>query len=149
METTEQTPEYIWHEPTISWKTQEQITQYELELQQEIELREQEELRIREEELRIQEEELDSPYKIFVQLGEDGTVLNIFHASREFMSTNPYEDGIYIENTSKINNEPVIGGTYNEELNIFLPPIPSKPYESWIFNEEIWQWEPPVSIPQT
>ena len=151
METTEQKPQYIWHEPTTSWKTQEEIAQCELEQQQELERQELEELRIREEELRIREEELrleqeenDSPHKIFVHLDENGTILNVFHASREFMKKKPFGDGIYLENTYKIKNEPVVGGTYNQELNAFLP---SKPYESWIFNIETWQWESPIPPP--
>jgi hypothetical protein len=37
-----------------------------------------------------------------------------------------------------------IGYTYNEELDIFLPP---KPFESWILNTTLGQWDPPVSRP--
>jgi len=34
-----------------------------------------------------------------------------------------------------------IGYTYNAELDAFIPP---KPYESWVLNNEIVDWESPV-----
>jgi hypothetical protein len=37
-----------------------------------------------------------------------------------------------------------IGGTYDEEADAFIPP---KPYDSWILNTEIYDWEPPVAQP--
>lgn len=136
METTEQTPEYIWHEPTTSWKTQEQIVQYELEQQQEIERQEQEEL----------QRQYDELHKTFVHLDEDGIVQRAFISSSEYASTKPCGDGIYIEHTSDIKGQSIIGHLYDEELNAFIPP---KPYESWILNEETWQWESPVPRPTT
>ena len=136
METTEQTPEYIWHELTTSWKTQEQIAQYELEQQQEIERQEQEELQRQHDEL----------HKTFVHLDEDGIVQRAFIASSEYASTKPCGDGVYIEYTSDIKGQSIFGHFYNQELNAFIPP---KPYESWILNEETWQWESPVPRPTT
>jgi len=136
METTEQTPEYIWHEPTVSWKTQEQIVQYELEQQQEIERQAQEEL----------QRQYDRLHKTFVHLDEDGIVQRAFISSSEYASTKPCGDGVYIEHTSDIKGQSIIGHLYDEELNAFIPP---KPYASWILNEETWQWESPVSRPTT
>ena len=136
METTEQMPEYIWHELTTSWKTQEQIAQYELEQQQEIERQEQEEL----------QRQYDELHKTFVHLGEDNIVKNLIVASSEFISTNPYGNEICIEYTGDIKGSPTVGHLYNQELNAFIPP---KPYESWILNEETWQWESPVPRPTT
>ena len=137
MENTEQMPEYLWHELTTSWKTQEEISQYELEQQQEIERKQQE----------AQQEiyEYQLP-RIYAHIGEDGSVLNTILASREFMDTKPYGDQIYIENTDEIKNQPGIGGTYDETLNAF---IASKPYPSWNLNEETCEWEPPVPKPTT
>lgn len=37
-----------------------------------------------------------------------------------------------------------IGGTWNEELNAFIPP---KAYESWTFDSEELLWAPPVPFP--
>jgi hypothetical protein len=37
-----------------------------------------------------------------------------------------------------------IGYYYNEELDAFIPP---KTFESWILNEDICQWQPPIEYP--
>ena len=37
-----------------------------------------------------------------------------------------------------------IGYTYNSELDAFIPP---KPFNSWILNVGMCQWEPPVPMP--
>jgi hypothetical protein len=37
-----------------------------------------------------------------------------------------------------------IGYSYSDELDAFIPP---KPFPSWILNEEICQWEPPIAYP--
>jgi hypothetical protein len=39
-----------------------------------------------------------------------------------------------------------IGDTYDKEKDAFLPP---KSYPSWILDEELWQWKPPVTYPST
>jgi hypothetical protein len=137
MTNTELRPEYFWHEPTTSWKTQEEISQYELEQQQELERQQQEAQQA------IVDYQLPRSY---VHIGEDRSVLNTILASREFMDTRPYGDEIYIENTDEIKNEPIMGGTYDETLNAFIAP---KPYDSWILNEETCEWESPVPKPTT
>lgn len=38
-----------------------------------------------------------------------------------------------------------VGFSYNEELDVFLPP---KPYESWVINTELKCWESPVERPE-
>jgi hypothetical protein len=37
-----------------------------------------------------------------------------------------------------------IGFTYDSELDAFIPP---KPFDSWILNPEICQWEAPIPYP--
>lgn len=37
-----------------------------------------------------------------------------------------------------------VGFTYDEKLDAFIPP---KPFNSWIFNEEICAWTAPISYP--
>jgi hypothetical protein len=37
-----------------------------------------------------------------------------------------------------------IGDTHDENADVF---IPSKPYASWVLNEETWLWESPVERP--
>jgi len=151
--------EYLWYEPTTSWKTQEEINQYELELiqqQQELERQQQQELERQELELIQQQEELERQRqqeiyeyqlpRVYAIVGEDGIIQNTILASREFMNTKPYGDAICIENTDEVKNEPGIGRTYDETLNAFIEP---KPYPSWILNEETCIWEAPVPKPTT
>jgi hypothetical protein len=38
-----------------------------------------------------------------------------------------------------------VGYTYNEKLDAFIPP---KPYESWIFDEDLVYYVPPIPMPQ-
>lgn len=55
-----------------------------------------------------------------------------------------------INNTHKEGGTPFrgnyagIGFTYDEQLDIFIPP---KPYESWILDESIANWTAPVPYP--
>jgi hypothetical protein len=37
-----------------------------------------------------------------------------------------------------------IGYSYNSDLDAFIPP---KPFNSWLLNEDICQWESPVAYP--
>ena len=37
-----------------------------------------------------------------------------------------------------------VGFTYNQQYNAFIPP---KPHDSWIFNTETCNWDPPVPTP--
>ena len=37
-----------------------------------------------------------------------------------------------------------VGYEYNEELDAFIPP---RPFLSWLLNEENYNWEPPVEMP--
>ena len=37
-----------------------------------------------------------------------------------------------------------IGHTYDEERDVFISP---KPFESWLLNEEDYQWYPPTPMP--
>lgn len=41
-------------------------------------------------------------------------------------------------------NYAVIGGSYDEARDAFIPP---KPYPSWILNEETCQWDSPIPYP--
>lgn len=82
----EQIPQYFWHEPTTSWKTQEELDQILLEEQQEIERLQQEELQREQEELRKRQEEeqkefqrqYEENHKKFVLINKDG-LLSLIH----------------------------------------------------------------------
>lgn len=41
-------------------------------------------------------------------------------------------------------NYAIIGGTYDEQLDAFLPP---KPYASWVLNDQDYEWESPIKHP--
>ena len=40
---------------------------------------------------------------------------------------------------------PSAGWTYDEDKDAFIPPSPG--YPSWIFNEDTWAWEAPITMP--
>jgi hypothetical protein len=44
----------------------------------------------------------------------------------------------------KADDYAAIGGSYNQELSRFEP---AKPFASWTWNEDIYQWEPPTRQP--
>lgn len=48
--------------------------------------------------------------------------------------------GEYIKSTEE-NGSPIIGGTFNHNLNKFIMP---KPYESWVLDENTLLWESPI-----
>jgi len=37
-----------------------------------------------------------------------------------------------------------VGGRYDSELDVFIPP---KPYQGWVFNEAEMKWESPIPYP--
>ena len=41
-------------------------------------------------------------------------------------------------------NAAVIGGTYDQQRDAFIPP---KPYNSWLLNETTLLWDPPIPYP--
>lgn len=56
-------------------------------------------------------------------------------------------DGIWKQTSYNGNfraNYAGIGHSYDEINDVFIAP---KPYESWILNEETYQWDPPLEYP--
>jgi len=47
-------------------------------------------------------------------------------------------------NASFRKNYASIGGTYDRNLDVF---IPVKPHNSWLLNTNTYRWEPPVTVP--
>ena len=100
----------------------------------------------------------------FAQLNENNVVVNVIVVSNEDTSD---ENGIEIEEigitfcknllgentiwkqTSYNNNFRCryagIGFTYDEQLDAFIPP---KPFDSWIFNQNTLNWDPPIPEPE-
>ena len=48
------------------------------------------------------------------------------------------------EGTAFRGNYAGIGFVYDEENDVFYPP---KPYDSWLLDETIWHWKPPIDGP--
>lgn len=97
---------------------------------------------------------------------EDGIVTNVIVAEQDFIDsgvvgdpatwiqtsyntrgnkhynpeTNEEDDGVALRG-----NYAGIGYSYDEELDVFIPP---KPYPSWLLNYETYLWEAPVSYPE-
>ena len=90
----------------------------------------------------------------FAQIDENNIVLQVLvvpneeeHRGHEFLSEDLNLGGRWIQTSYNGNNRKMfagIGYMYNENLDIFLPP---KPFDSWILNESLGQWDPPVERP--
>jgi len=151
-----QTPEYFWDEPSLSWKTQEQLDRivYDRKQLEDYNKKKEEERLDDEDEARLLQIEIDEKARlqaihdytvprVYAHLAADGiTVENTLLASREYMEENSHLSISMIETDVNVS----IGQTYSHELKAFIPP---KPYESWILNEETVQWESPVPKPTT
>lgn len=149
-----QVPEYIWDEPSLSWKTQEELDRivYDRQQLEDYNKKKEEEKLDNEDEARLLQIEIDEKARlqaiheytvprVYAHLAEDGiTVENTLLASREYMEENSHLSLFMIETDGNVS----IGQTYSRELKAFIPP---KPYPSWVLNEEIMQWEAPVPKP--
>lgn len=71
------------------------------------------------------------------------------HRGNEFLSIDLGLGGRWIQTSYNSNIRKMFAGvnySYNEELDIFLPP---KPYDSWVLNETKGEWESPLPRPET
>jgi hypothetical protein len=90
----------------------------------------------------------------------DGIVINVLLAERDvivgFQMNNP--DSMYIQtdintrgNSHRLGGKPLranfaaIGGTYDEQKDVFIPP---KEHESYVLNTQTYQWEAPILYPE-
>lgn len=98
----------------------------------------------------------------FAQLNENNIVVQVIAAGDEYESTG---EQLYAETVGGVwkrtsyntvsgthrnggtpfrGNYAGIGFTYNEILDAFIPP---KPFNSWVLNESIFNWVPPIPVP--
>jgi hypothetical protein len=155
IENQSQIPEYIWDESSLSWKTQEQLDKivydkiqldayYKKKEEETLHDEDEERLRIIEEEenVRLQAIHEYTVPRVYAKLASDGiTVENTILASRQHIEVDqPYSPELLIETDGLVS----IGQTYSYELKAF---ISTKPYPSWILNEETLQWEAPIPKP--
>lgn len=99
----------------------------------------------------------------FAQLNENNIVVNVVVVNNkdtadengneieeigiQFLQSILGEDTIWKQTSYNNNirkNYAIIGGTYDESRDAFIPP---KTYENWILNEETCLWEPPIPKP--
>ena len=90
----------------------------------------------------------------FAEIDENNVVLRVLvvdneqeYRGQEFLAEDLGLGGRWIQTSYHGNFRKMyagIGYIYNEELDIFIPP---KPYESWVFNNELQQWEPTIGMP--
>lgn len=70
------------------------------------------------------------------------------HRGNEFLSVDLGLGGRWIQTSYNSNIRKMFAGinySYNEELDIFLPP---KPYNSWVLNTTKGEWESPIPKPE-
>lgn len=91
----------------------------------------------------------------FAQIDENNIVINVLavpdeeqHRGQEYLANNLGLGGRWIQTSYNNNIRNMFAGvgyTYNEELDIFLPP---KPYPSWVVDSVKKEWVAPVARPQ-
>jgi len=90
----------------------------------------------------------------FAELDENNKVLRVLvvpdeqeHRGQEFLAEDLSLGGKWVQTSYNANFRKVyagIGFIYNEDLDVF---IPRKPFESWVFDENLWNWKAPVNYP--
>ena len=90
----------------------------------------------------------------FAEIDENNVVLRVLvvdneqeHRGEEFLSVDLGLGGRWIQTSYNGNFRKMYAGVgyiYNEDLDIFLPP---KPFESWVLNTTLGQWDPPIPRP--
>jgi hypothetical protein len=75
----------------------------------------------------------------------DNVVVQTIKADSGYMANAFVDDspGRWVE-FDKVSNRAAIGYTYDKTNNKFYPP---KPYNSWVYDEELKSWLAPVSYP--
>lgn len=90
----------------------------------------------------------------FAQIDDNNVVTQVLvvpneeeHRGQEYLSEDLNLGGRWIQTSYNGNIRKMFAGvgyTYNETLDIFLPP---KPFESWVLNQTLGQWDPPIARP--
>jgi hypothetical protein len=91
----------------------------------------------------------------FAEINSDNIVVRVLvvpdeeeQRGDEFLSIDLGLGGTWVQTSYNGNIRKMfagIGYTYNQELDIFLPP---KPYNSWVLNETKGEWESPIERPE-
>ena len=85
----------------------------------------------------------------FAKLDNTGTVTQVIVAEQDFINSGQVGDSFLWVQTSYSNsfrkNYAGVGFTYDKTRDAFIPP---KPFESWILDEGICLWQPPLPYPE-
>ncbi len=79
--------------------------------------------------------------KLFVSLDENNIVenyssINYSHKVMEYCDSNVFHT----------RNSPMIGATFDENLNAFIPPKSPEMDDTWTFNTETLTWDPDPNV---
>ena len=91
----------------------------------------------------------------FAQIDENNIVLQVLvvpdeqqQRGHEYLSSDLGLGGTWVQTSYNGSIRKMFAGvgyTYNQELDIFLPP---KPFQSWVLNETLGQWDAPIERPE-
>jgi hypothetical protein len=74
--------------------------------------------------------------------GNEVEKLGVDYLNKIYNTRDAWKQYSYNKNFRK--NAAVIGGTYDQQRDAFIPP---KPYNSWLLNETTLLWDPPIPYP--
>lgn len=97
----------------------------------------------------------------FAEIGLDNKVIQVIVVNNDVLDS----DGVEVEQKGRDFCRNLFGGTwvqtsyngnfrgtyagpgftYDTTNDLFYPP---KPYATWVFNTEAWNWEPPIAYPE-
>jgi hypothetical protein len=79
---------------------------------------------------------------------ENGIVTQVIVAEKDFINSGAVGDEFNWVQTSYSNSFrgkfASIGDTWDSVNQVFMPP---QPYPSWTYNEDMFQWVPPIAVP--
>lgn len=91
----------------------------------------------------------------FAQIDDNNIVVQVLvvpdeqqHRGQDYLANDLMLGGRWVQTSYNSNMRGMfagIGYTYNEELDIFLPP---QPFPSWVINTEFGYWEAPIPRPE-
>ena len=71
-------------------------------------------------------------------------VINVIEADYNFINQLPDYD-LWVETSNELTGQEArVGDTYDVDTNSFKS---AQPFSSWVFNNNTWEWEPPIPMP--
>lgn len=95
----------------------------------------------------------------FARIDENNIVVEVIVAEQDFIDSGAVGDpskwiqtsyntihNTHPENRPLRKNFAAVGFYYDKDLDAFIPP---KPYDSWVFNNKKFDWDPPIPEPKS